>query len=68
VLGAQQDAVVAGETIRQIAVEHQGGPDFTLAAGRLLERQDRAKERALDGWSQAWKELSRKKNTLWLDE
>ena len=66
VLGAQQDAVVAGEVIRQIAVEHQGSPDFTLAAGRLLERQERTKERALDGWSSAWKELSRPKNTSWL--
>jgi CHAD domain-containing protein len=66
VLGAQQDAVVATEIIREIAAEHQGNTEFTLAAGRLLERQERARDSALDGWPKAWKRLSRTKNTRWL--
>ena len=57
-LGSLQDAVVGGELIREsVAGEHDNG--FGLAAGRLYEREQLARERARAGYPRAWRRLSR---------
>jgi len=57
VLGEHQDAVVAEETLRELAAA--ASPPEALAAGRLVEdeRERRAEARAT--WWKAWKRLKR---------
>jgi len=55
VLGEHQDAVVAAERLRQLAVE--APPQRALAAGRLIEREEEHRMEARSAWPEAWKKL-----------
>jgi CHAD domain-containing protein len=55
-LGEHQDAVVAAERLRELAVA-AGSPEQALAAGRLLERERRRRAEARVEWPKAWKKL-----------
>jgi len=56
VLGEHQDAVVAGERLRALAVRLPAG---AVAAGRLIERERERGRRGRDEWEAAWKRLAK---------
>ena len=55
VLGEHQDAVVAAERLRELAAE--AGPGQALAAGRLIEREEKRRADTRAAWPKAWKKL-----------
>ncbi len=55
VLGEHQDAVVAGERLRQLAAN--ASPGQAVAAGRLVEREQERRAAARATWREAWKRL-----------
>ncbi len=55
VLGEHQDAVVAGERLRELA--EAAPPEQALAGGRLIERERSRKVQARADWPKAWKKL-----------
>jgi CHAD domain-containing protein len=57
VIGDHQDAVVAEERIRELAL--RGGSRTALAAGRLIERQRARKQAARRAYPAAWRDLDR---------
>ena len=62
-LGSLQDAVVGGELIRE-SIEGAADARFSMAAGRLYEREQLARERARAGYARAWHRLSRQGERL----
>jgi CHAD domain-containing protein len=66
VLGLHQDAVVTIEAVLEVARQKPDDGPFNLAAGRLLERQQLAKERERKRWPKVWKKMNRRKVTGWL--
>jgi CHAD domain-containing protein len=66
VLGELQDAVVARETILEIARRRVDAGPLNLAAGRLVERELRQSEAQRARFPSAWKRLDRKKRTSWM--
>ena len=62
-LGSLQDAVVGAELIRD-ASAGSGDARFTLAAGRLYERQRYAQEAARGAYPRAWRRLARRGERL----
>ncbi len=56
VLGEHQDAVVAAGQLRDLATRM---PDTSLAAGRLVEREQARALRGRDDWRSAWKRLAK---------
>jgi CHAD domain-containing protein len=64
VLGDFHDAVVAASWLR----EHGGnaGGSTALAAGRLVEREERRRATQRSAWPKAWKQLKSKKRRRWL--
>jgi hypothetical protein len=66
VLGEHQDATIACQEIARIAAEHPGDAAFSLAAGRLVERQAIAASMARTEFFKAWQRLDRKKNRRWM--
>jgi CHAD domain-containing protein len=66
VLGELQDSVVATRTINRFAQERpQAGP-LNRAAGRMLEREERARAAARAQFPRAWRRLDRRKRRSWL--
>ena len=57
VIGEHQDACVAEERIRELAVS--GGASAALAAGRLIERQQVRKQAARSALPDAWRALAK---------
>jgi CHAD domain-containing protein len=57
VIGEHQDAVVAEERIRELAL--RGGSKTGLAAGRLVERQRQRKQAARRAYPAAWRDLDK---------
>jgi CHAD domain-containing protein len=55
-LGEHQDSVVAEDSLRRVG---ESSPDAAIAAGRLVERERRRRERARDGWRRQWTHLSK---------
>lgn len=55
VLGEHQDAVVAGERLRELAIG--ASPGQAVAAGRLIERERGRRAAARASWRKAWKKL-----------
>lgn len=55
VLGEHQDAVVAAERLRELAVE--ASPGQAVAAGRLVERELERRAVARATWQEAWQRL-----------
>jgi CHAD domain-containing protein len=66
VLGEHQDAIVAAETIRHVVAEHPDDAPFSLAAGRLLEREEEAARDARADFFKVWDRLDRKKYVRWM--
>ncbi len=56
-LGLLQDAVIAADLIRR-AAEASRKPRFTMAAGRLYEREQLARERARARYPEAWRRVA----------
>jgi len=56
VLGEHQDSVVAEATLRELAA---ASPEQAIVAGRLIEREHRARAAARKSWRKAWKRLVR---------
>jgi CHAD domain-containing protein len=65
VLGELQDSVVARDTILEVARENPEAGPFNLAAGRLVERELRARDDWRERFPGSWKRLDRKKLTGW---
>lgn len=57
VLGEHQDAVVAAARLRGLVVE--ATPEQALAAGRLVELEERNRAEARAAWPNAWKKLQK---------
>jgi CHAD domain-containing protein len=57
VLGEHQDAVVAAERLRGLAVEAR--PEQALAAGRLVELEEMRRAEARAEWPKTWKKLKK---------
>jgi len=55
VLGEHQDAVVAAERLRELAVG--AAPEQALVAGRLVEREEKRRLEARAAWPKAWRKL-----------
>ena len=55
-LGEHQDSVVAEDSLRRVA---ESSPEAALAAGRLVDREWRRRERAGEGWRRQWTHLSK---------
>jgi len=55
VLGEHQDAVVAAERLRELAVG--AAPEQALVAGRLVEREEERRLEARAAWPKAWRKL-----------
>ena len=55
VLGEHQDAVVAAERLRELAVG--AASEQALVAGRLVEREEERRIEARGAWPKAWKKL-----------
>jgi len=66
VLGDLQDSVVARRTILDVARHHPGEGSFSLAAGRLIEREVHAGESRRREFPSCWKRLDRKQNLSWM--
>jgi hypothetical protein len=66
VLGTHQDAVVAATEICNVAAAHPELGPFNFAAGRLLEREQRAAAETRAAFFGAWDGLDRKKVVRWL--
>ncbi len=66
VLGEHQDAIIAGETIKDIAAEVSEDAAFSLAAGQLVERERRAALDARAMFPEVWRKLDRKKHRSWM--
>ncbi len=64
VLGDHQDAVVAETKIREL-VRGRGGTVLAFSAGRLVEREERRRERARASWPEAWKRLRKRGKKAW---
>lgn len=64
VIGEHQDAVVAGERLRELRRRARGASS-AFALGRLVERQHRRRERARSELSAAWKKLERSGRKAW---
>jgi CHAD domain-containing protein len=65
-LGRHQDAVVAAETLLDIAEHHPDDPRLVLTCGRLVERE-RAEVRAVRAdFPEAWQEATGPRVTRWL--
>jgi CHAD domain-containing protein len=56
VLGAHQDSVVAEERLRRVAASQ---PDAAVAAGRLVDRERRRRDRGSGDWRKQWTALSK---------
>jgi CHAD domain-containing protein len=57
VLGEHQDAVVAADRLRELAMKAL--PEQAVAAGRLIEREEARRAAARSSWAKAWKRLRR---------
>lgn len=66
VLGELQDSVVAAETIEGFTHTHHDDGPLNLAAGRMLERESRARAAARDEFPRVWRKLDRKKHRRWM--
>ena len=66
VLGELQDSVVAAGTIEAFAAGRSGDASLALAAGRMLERESRARSAARAAFPQAWRKLDRPKRRRWM--
>jgi len=68
VLGVLQDTVVARESIEPVAESRPSDGPFNLAAGRMLEREGHASERARAQFPAVWKQLDKQKVRRWLTQ
>jgi CHAD domain-containing protein len=66
VLGEHQDATVACQEIHRVVAANLTDGPFNLAAGRLLERQQNAADRARTRFFKVWQKIDRKKNRDWM--
>jgi CHAD domain-containing protein len=66
VLGELQDSVVAAETIEAFAAGRSGDASLALAAGRMLERESRARSAARAAFPRAWRKLDRPQRRRWM--
>ncbi|HZP31176.1 MAG TPA: CYTH and CHAD domain-containing protein, partial [Acidimicrobiia bacterium] len=65
VLGEHQDAVVAGQWLREAAAS-SGDLDVAFAGGMLAAIEHRAAQDSRDAWADVWRRASRKKLRSWL--
>ena len=66
VLGELQDSVVAAAAIESYLAGHPGDASLALAAGRMLERESRARSEARASFPKAWRKLDRPKHRRWM--
>ena len=67
-LGTLQDTAVTTAAIEKAARETNGSVDFSIAAGRLIEREAATAATARSDFEYAWDKLDRKKNVTWMRE
>jgi CHAD domain-containing protein len=66
-LGEHQDAIIAVDTLLELAGQHPSETDLAVACGRLVEREYGAARAARAAFQQAWSTVDRPKYTGWLD-
>ena len=64
VLGEHQDAIVAESVVRDLAARARGA-GASLAAGRIIERQQDRRRQAREAFPKAWKRLRRAGDRAW---
>jgi CHAD domain-containing protein len=67
ILGLHQDAVVTTNAVLEVVGQRPEDGAFNLAAGRLLERQQWARERERRRWPKAWMKMDQRRVTGWLN-
>ena len=67
VLGEHQDAIVAEKAVRDLAARARSA-GASLAAGRIIERQQDRRRQARDAFPKAWKRLRRAGDRAWCRE
>jgi CHAD domain-containing protein len=67
VLGDHQDALVAIETINEIATAHGEDGALNLAAGRLIEREERKAKECRKSFFKVWAGVDSKKRRKWFE-
>ena len=65
-LGEHQDAIVAGELIREAVARRARSGRFAFAAGRLHARQEQVARAARGDFERRWKRADTNKVTAWL--
>lgn len=68
ILGAHQDAVVAGAEVASVADASPDEDPFREAARALRDRLDESAERSRDDFFRVWRKLDRKKVRRWLQD
>jgi CHAD domain-containing protein len=66
VLGAIQDAVVATNTLLEVASRHRSAGALNIALGRLVERESARRKSMRESFADVWKDLDSKKVVSWL--
>jgi CHAD domain-containing protein len=64
VVGEHQDAIVAERVVRDLSARARS-PGASLAAGRIVERQEERRRRAREAYPEAWKRLRRAGERAW---
>ena len=67
ILGAHQDAVVAGAEVARVAAIAAGDEAFEDAAKRLGKRLEKSAQKSRARFFKAWRKFDRKKLRRWLD-
>jgi CHAD domain-containing protein len=65
-LGGMQDAYTAAMVIDEIAVKGRWRPKPALAAGRLIEREERRAADARSAFPKLWRSVRRRRHRSWL--
>lgn len=66
VLGEHQDAAIAADEWRDIALAHSDDTDLVITCGRLYERERAAVRHSRDRFAPVWERTDRPKLTSWL--
>jgi CHAD domain-containing protein len=65
-LGELQDAVVAIDLLKSVALENSENTLLNLSLGRLIEREAQRRDRARSEFPRLWKKIDKKRKTKWL--
>jgi CHAD domain-containing protein len=65
-LGELQDAVVAIDLLKSVALENSENTLLNLSLGRLIEREAQRRDRARSEFPRLWKRIDKERKTKWM--